>query len=267
MDGESIRQLGYEAVPFSIPRQQILTAVAAFMDFLELPPSTKGRIDFHVNPTHRRSEIGYRFRRSTDGPFRDDKEFFHYHPAIHERYPEFLDSNPAVERFCALARPVFEAAVTTMRSVVEQMIEPVVPGICQRIFDVPLPHVQLRFLRYFWQVPGKNLAKGHYDCGLATLAIAESGPGLRIGHDDASLRPVVHRDREAVFMVGRSMSRFPEMGLSPSWHDVVQSGDTVSCEPLSRWAVVCFMEVSGAVSFDRHTTHQPIVRPVSAPSL
>ncbi|MCP4922940.1 MAG: hypothetical protein GY915_02775 [bacterium] len=116
---------------------------------------------------------------------------------------------------------------------------------------------RLRFLRYDWQSSGKFLAKPHYDAGSFTLAIAESGPGLRIGAGPATLQSVEHKPEEAIFMLSSNFKKVIESsGLSAGWHDVIQLDETSLGNPSSRWAVVAFIEGHSLEALDRIETHK-----------
>jgi hypothetical protein len=85
----SLLNQAYYQIPFVIPRQTILTAVEHFFGFLNLSNPVKSTIDFKLREENRRGDIGYKKRFASDEDYRDDKEFFHFHPEIFNRYPTF----------------------------------------------------------------------------------------------------------------------------------------------------------------------------------
>ncbi len=244
----------YIPLDFPIPKEQVHAAVDSFMEFLREPFEVKSEISYLVNPTHRRSDIGYCFRSDKQREGDDEKEYFHYHTTIRERYPDFLHNHPVVKRFVECADPIWWAAHDTVKEFLQSHREEF-KDLDQKIFDFPEPHIQLRFLKYFYKNPGRELARGHYDAGTLTLAIAESNPGLRIGRSKESLVPVTHASGKALLMPGIDFPEHVSDAYSPAWHDVIQLEEQSTQDSFSRWAVVCFFTVKGATSFSRESTH------------
>ncbi len=246
----------YCKLALPITGAEISQVMEAFSKFLEEPEEVKRQIAFSINPSHRRGDIGYVHRDSNDDIYNDDKEYFHYHPGIDKRYPDLLAENPTVARFCDLAKPIWIAARDRTKAFLSEHAD-TFNQIHEGIFDTEEPHIQLRFLRYFYQNPGRHLARGHYDAGSCTLAIAESDPGLRIGADEKHLEPVEHRDGEGIFMMGRNFPITANPKFLPSWHDVIQLGETIETRSFSRWALVSFFSVTGMSTVSRDKTHNP----------
>jgi len=244
-------------VPFAVGEKAVTEAVEAFFAFLELPDEVKFHIFFSVNPNSRRGESGF-VRRDPKDPVKDDyKEYFNYHGAILDRYPEFLAEQPVVRDFVEKALPIWLEAQKRVREVMITF-EGQYPGITERFFSKEEPEILLRFLKYNWKEAGEYLAKPHYDVGSCTLAIAESAPGLRIGSCTADLAPVTHTSEEAIFMMGKNFPKITDDTFLPSWHDVVQVDKTTIGQPFARWAVVCFFEVEGLGADPHDKTHQPV---------
>lgn len=246
----------YVNVPFPVEPLVIESAVEAFFKFLDESEDVKKHIDFTIAPLHRRGDVGYKHRDPNDHIYNDSKEFFHFHPALFDRYEEFLDKHPVVQDFVLKAKPIWEAAFDTV-SLILQAFESSFPGIHSKIFDTDLVHIQLRFLKYDWQKSGALLAKPHFDAGSFTLAIAESCPGLRIGSCPDDLQPVDHKPGNAMFMLSSNFKKVMETDeLSPGWHDVIQVNKTLIGKPFARWAVVVFIEAHGVEALSRTETHK-----------
>lgn len=246
----------YVHVPFKVPHGAVDLAVAAFFRFLQAPAAIKTHIDFSIAPLHRRGDVGYKHRLATDDIYNDDKEFFHYHPAIESHYADFLCENPVVADLIQRARPLWDATATTVRETLTRF-EKHSPGIVNRVFDTTNPHILLRFLKYDWTDSGRNLAKPHFDAGSCTLAIAESTQGLRIGRDADTLSLVNHRPGQAIFMFSSNYRQLLQNdAFQPGWHDVIQIDDTLKGRPFSRWAIVAFIEAHGVKALSRNETHK-----------
>jgi len=253
---KALSSQSYITVPFSIDRAVIEEAVQAFFLFLEEPESVKNHIDFSIAPLHRRADVGYKHRESGDRLYDDSKDFFHFHPALLERHQDFLTKQPVVNDFVLKAKPIWDLTYKTVWTIFNTM-ESDYPGLCDKIFNAEHVHILLRFLRYDWQSSGKYLAKPHYDAGSATLAIAESGPGLRIGKDPNTLQSVVHKSEEALFMLSSNFKKVIDIDtLSAGWHDVIQVDETAIGNPFSRWAIVAFIEAEGVEALQRTETHK-----------
>lgn len=80
----------YSPIPFAIPHQSILATVENFFEFLSLSNPIKTVIDFKLREENRRGDVGYKKRVASEDDYRDDKEFFHFHPEIYNRYSNFI---------------------------------------------------------------------------------------------------------------------------------------------------------------------------------
>lgn len=251
-----LKKEGYCAVPFFVTPSLIQEAVQAFFRFLDEPDSVKNHIDFSVAPLHRRGEVGYRCRRSENHLYDDDKAFFHFHPALFDKYRSFLSQNPVVKDFAVKAQPLWEKAYQTVWTLLG-FFQDQYPQIRDQVFGTEEVHLLLRFLKYDWHESGEYLAKPHYDAGSFTLAISESCPGLRIGTGPEKLKPVIHEENRALFMLSSNFQKLmPGENLEPGWHDVIQIDKTVIGKPFSRWAVVAFFDAHSVTALERSETHK-----------
>ena len=119
----------------------------------------------------------------------------------------------------------------------------------------------LRFLKYDTKGKGRFLARAHFDRGGATLAIAESAPGLRIGRNNSEtgilhLEEVSHEEHSAIFFPSYHFPRLTGPEFEPAWHDVTQSSDDQYSEDTARWAIVFFADVYGLPLPSERATHQ-----------
>ena len=253
---QSLLDQSYATVPFPIEPFILEAAIEAFFKFLREPEYVKSHIDFTIAPLHRRGDVGFKHRDSQDDIYNDSKDFFHFHPALFERYPDFLEAHPVVKDFVLKAQPIWDMAYKTIEDILITF-EPTFPGICAKIFDTDPVHILLRFLKYDWQKSGDLLAKPHYDAGSFTLAIAESCSGLRIGSMPGNLTPVEHQSGSAIFMLASNFQKVMDTDkVCAGWHDVVQVDKSLIGKPFARWAIVAFVEAHGVEALPRTETHK-----------
>lgn len=251
-----LQEKAYITIPFPISRQQLNEAMGAFMAYLDLPDTQKHHIDFKLSKHHRRGDVGFKHRSGQDSIYDDSKDFFHYHPQIQERYSDFLDENPIVNDFMMKAKPIWDAVYQAMESILTEF-EAEFPGVTSQVIGQKDDHIILRFLKYNWQSSGKYLAKPHYDAGSFTMCLAESDPGLRIGTCPEDLKPVVHEDGQALFMLSSNFKKIIDSDeYKAGWHDVIQTNDELVGQPYARWAIVAFIEARGVEALSREETHK-----------
>lgn len=119
------------------------------------------------------------------------------------------------------------------------------------------PLILLRLLAYERMEPGDFLAKGHYDRGACTLAIAESAPGLRIGKAPEDLKEVTREPGTVLFFPGLILQESTGPELAPSWHDVIQKEEHVLNDKTARWAIVGFLGAWNQRNLSWQETHDP----------
>ena len=250
----------YVQVPFPLDKFYIEKAVNSFFKFLELAPELKCHIDLKISPLHRRGDIGFKHRDPENDIYNDSKDFFHYHPLIFEKYPDFIKGNQAVCEFLQNAYTIWKATYDVVFTILKNF-EAHYPDTLSRIFDTPEPHIILRFLRYDFVKSGLYLAKPHFDAGSFTLAIAESTPGLRIGTNPNDLEMVHHEENKALFMISSNVRKIIDTPkLMPGWHDVIQTDKNQIGKTYARWAVVAFIEGHNVESLPQSETHKwPVV--------
>jgi hypothetical protein len=253
----SLCNQAYYQIPFAIPRHAILTAVESFFEFLNLSNPVKSTIDFKLREENRRGDIGYKKRVASADDYRDDKEFFHFHPEIFIRYQYLIDEQPVISSFLNHAYDIWLAAEAIVRKILQQLEEQF-PGCVEAIFPSGNSETILRFLKYDWQTCGHYLAKPHYDAAAISLAVAEDKPGLRIGIDPTSLQLLQHQNDHAIFFISSNYKRVfgAHCPFKPAWHDVIQVDEKKIGYPYSRWAVVAFFVPYGVAELPRAFTHQ-----------
>lgn len=253
---QTLQKQFYIELPFPMPPSSIQDAVDSFFEFLDEPESVKTHMDYSIAHLHRRGDLGYKHRDPSGDIYNDSKEFFHFHPVLLEKYADFLEKHPVTNDFLNKAKPIWDLAYQAVFQALSTL-EPDFPGLCSKIFDTQEEHIVIRFLKYNWQSSGKYLAKPHFDAGSFSLAIAESCPGLRIGSNPDNLKPVHYKEGSAVFMLSSNFQKVMNTDqLSPGWHDVIQTDETLIGKPFARWAVVAFIEADGVEALPRSETHK-----------
>lgn len=252
---KALKEKPYIQVDYPQPRAEIEAAVQAFFHFLELPDEIKDHIHLKISDKHRRGDVGLVHRTPMDG-YSDSKDFFHYHPMIWEEYERFIWQHKEVKDFLLQADMIWNQTRDVALKVFNQL-EPQFPGLVDSIFNTENPHLIIRFLKYNWAQSGECLAKGHFDAGSFTLAIAESCPGLRIGTTPEDLELIQHQEGKAVFMVASNFQKLMNTNeVKPGWHDVVQQDATKIGQPFARWAVVAFMDGHSVEALSQTETHK-----------
>ena len=250
---KDLREKHFHQVAFSITRTEIDAAVKSYQRFLKMSPEEKSYISFKVHADRRRSDAGYIARSSSDRRY-DDKEYFHYHPAIFEQHTDFIDKHLRVSAFLNHADRLWKASVDTVGQVLDQL-ESRYPGIKKMHLEETRPEIYVRFLQYRPRSSSEQLARAHYDAGTLTLAIAESGPGLRIADRSGRMVPVIHKPGSALFFLGGAFPNIDSDGFfQPAWHDVVRVSS--SDAPAERWAVVCFFNAPTVPQPSWEANHQ-----------
>ncbi len=230
----------FAPVPHGIPQDELLTAVQAFLAFLEEVPDETKRLIHFTSTFERGSAEGYNDKREDAG--KDPKEFFHWSPRLftYPAYQKLYASSKQARAFFDTAEHIYnEIDALAVKLFLTEF--PELAHHC--VVDGKLAYAVLRFLCY---APNKTevfSAQPHYDKGYGTLAITESTPGLRIGCcDQHPLTRVVHEEGTALFMPADLMFGDSEKSIIPAWHDVVTEADTKPVsERCERWAMVFFI--------------------------
>ncbi len=239
----------YTAVPFGRSQEEIAEVMAAFYDFLALDQQTLANCKSKLDSKSRRSDLGYEKRESSGSHF-DDKEFFHYHPALWEEMSVSMHENPVIYKFITRAHLMWEAARSAVQLPLAHL-ETRYPG--TRIPYLVNNKFILRFLRYSpAKIKGELLAKGHFDAGSMTLAIAESAPGLRMRHSSGTMQEVTHEEGRALFFLASTFQKqVNDSHFHPAWHDVVRKSENNEV----RWALVFFCEAPNVLPPSWEETH------------
>ncbi len=243
---------GYHEVPFSVPRSAVELAIARYFDFLTLSDEEKNRWTIHLkrDENDRGSELGHWRRQSKTGFGYDDKEFFHYNAEFRNRFRNDPTAPPELTAFIDATEPIYQAAMSSIQSMLDIVGEKY-PNVADPYNELSV----LRFLKYDRAPAGEFLARGHYDRGGCSLAIAESAPGLRIGHTERDLKEVTHQEGKAFFFPALFMDQKTNGEFPPSWHDVVQKSENAFRPDTARWAIVFFATPNEPSYFDRELVH------------
>jgi len=264
---QGVRDRNYTLVSFPLSQNDFNNAVSHFFEFLTLPDDIKNQFQSNIVREDEESFVGYIKREkakqvdtATSKVFYDQKEYFHYNRYAEKHFKDLiLGGDKRVKTFFDSARTIYEHAEVVAIHIIEEL-NTEFPELKEKFMpDGVEPHFYLRFLKYYTSGKGSFLAKGHYDQGGYTLALAESAPGLRIGKNEENLQEVVHRDGRAVFMPGFQLRFFTSEEFTPAWHDVIQKDEDTHDKETARWAVVFFVDPVEKIHTcweDRHTPTQ-----------
>lgn len=251
-----LQEQAHAAVSFPMTHAEFRQVMETFMAFLALPLEIKEPLFFKVRPEDRGSEVGYKRYRRDDGQT-DNREYFHYHRLAEERFGAARSELAELDALLHAMKRVHDEAVRALAGVISAFDDRF-PGIHRKFFAEDRPgNFYLRFLKYDRAKPGEFLAKGHYDRGSCTLALAESAPGLRMGVDDLHLKEVAHREGEALFFPGLTFSDVTSPEFVPTWHDVVQKDDDAYNDEIARWAIVLFADPADMPIVTYDEAHTP----------
>ena len=253
-----IREKNYANLPVTIPESDIKVAMDDFFRFLDLPQDVKNKFWHMLDIKNHGSEVGYA-RKSIENGDLDEKEFFHFTPYSEDAFRHRPEMDiQEVRQFFASAKNILDQVTAIVDGLLE-IFEAEYPGIKKKFLPGDMrPFFCLRFLKYDAAPKGEFLAKGHYDRGTMTLAIAESAPGLRIGRNEALLKPVDRSEGSVLFMPGfRLQDIVPPEQFPPAWHDVVQSSDHEFKPGAARWAMVFFADTVKQNHTDWAEVHKP----------
>lgn len=252
---KSIQSQHYVPIDFPLRKEDFEAAINVFMRFLDLPMDVKTPLYFKIDPEDRGTEVGYK-RYIRDVGQTDNREYVHYHLAAETGFTKARQSIAEFDLLLQAMRSVYEIAKAELQKVLCEF-DARFPGLYNEYFPRDKHEkLYLRFLKYDRAMPGDFLAKGHYDRGGCTLALAESAPGLHIGTNARDMRPVFHKEGQALFFPG---IRFPELASNdfvPSWHAVIQKNEDVYSDTVARWAIVLFadpQEMSKVTYEEAHT--------------
>ena len=190
---------------------------------------------------------------------KDNKEFFHYHPVLTEHFKNLpVLQDPTTVEFFSHAQTIYTACVQATNEILSAF-EVEFPGIRKQLIspDGAIGMSTIRFLKYEPAGSGNFLAKGHYDRGTMTLALAESAPGLRVGKTAEQLALVTHKENTALFMPALLFSDITDARFTPAWHDVVQTSENVYRTDAARWAIVFFADAQHTTTPTLKETHTP----------
>lgn len=184
---ESIKTEFVRPVRINVKEKEFEDVMKIFENFTMLPDKHKHSLDFEGDVLRRNTSAGYSHTSATMGgntidTSKDNKHIFHYTPDVMQQWHRLSRSqrSQVLDEFVDKAQQLwFEAAKTT--KVELERFEEFLPGIVALHFppDGATNH-HLRFLAYEPGVDGV-LARGHYDKSTATIALAESHGGLRLG--------------------------------------------------------------------------------------
>lgn len=258
----------YEAIGTDLRAADINNTMAAYLDFLNLEEAERKKL-FHLDSEHPRTgESGYVLKtadpssQETD----DNKHFFHVTPTLARHFsPTTLEgrnlaaeSRRLIETGSEIYRSLGQAALTTYKDL--EILFPLLSNI-HFPRDGDWKH-KLRLVAYQGGT-GQVLARGHYDKGTGTIAVAESHGGLRIGYGPEDLELIQRHRFDPIFFHGYGWHQLAEMlGVDTdrraAWHDVIDTGERVR-KDVMRWAMIYFIDPAHIyLESTKEQTHTPI---------
>ncbi len=253
---EQILTQHFACIPFTKDPARLAPIIKAFFAFMALPEETKNKFAFRLISDDRGTEVGYWTRSRATGAL-DNRGYFHYNDYADERFRVEGQDCPELITFMDAVRPLFLEGQEAMKDVVRSF-DTAFPGLYDSVFPTDRhPLLLLRLLAYERMEPGDFLAKGHYDRGTCTIAIAESAPGLRIGTNPEDLKLVEHQPNIALFFPGLTLKDYTAPEFVPSWHDVIQQEEHILNDQTARWAIVLFAGCWGQRNMSWQEAHDP----------
>jgi len=233
----------YAQIPFPLSHRNLEKAADVFLSFLQLPDGIKDSLTLSAGQEHNYGIVGYKRRSKQGSRGEDSKEFFHYHPKFEEYFKDNPNQSlPEIKSLLEVARQIDTAATEVLRDLLS-ILSVKFPGVMREYFSENTPRrTILRFLKYDVTKKGNLLARGHYDSGGCTLALAESSPGLRLGTTDKDLKPITHKRNAALFMPALYFHTVTSKVFHPVWHDVLQVSEDTLSDTAARWAIVFFAD-------------------------
>lgn len=262
----------YEPIDLKLTVNDVQMAMDAYMAFLQLPYDERRKVVHFDEQRPRTGRSGYALKGngpSSRATADDNKHFFHMTPQLRDTFPLFSLSErelPAESRqLLTVGDEVYRSlAGSALKKYVELERETEFPLLRSVHFPASgkLQH-KLRFLAYKQPKDGM-LARGHYDKGTGTIAIAESHNGLRVGFGPDDLTLIERGNFDPIFFHGYGWHQLAEMlDVSPdnrraAWHDVIDTGERVS-EDITRWALIYFIDPANIyLESTKEQTHKPI---------
>ncbi len=248
----------YVSVPIDISQKELYKAAEIFLEFLQQEEEEKEKFKVYVPYKNEKGEIvkfgrgdvtnegsrlrGFKRKEKKEGE-KDNKQYFHYSPDADKKFDKILENSSEITKeFIENTRKIYLIAQKKIKEILKE-IDKDYPGSYNQIFNEKNEMFgTLRFLSYYTSKEGDFIAKRHYDKGFATLALAESHPGLELGTNDEDIKEVEHKKDEAIFFPSYLLSKFTKGEIKPTWHGVTQKRRFNEENISSRWAIVFFCE-------------------------
>lgn len=262
---EGLKQQGFMPVGIDLGPHDFQEAMRLYLEFIQLEDYYHDVTRYNANNRGDGDFGQYRRQAGTEGQrgtVQDNKDIFHFgagmRQVIESRIRGTLPRD--MRLFLGAAEEIFWSAQNAKKRAFEA-----IDSRQRGLVGIVLPengqlNDVLRFIAYY---PNEGeLAKGHFDRSVATLALAESHEGLRIAPGqngytldcsedymrqlEGRLQAVEHVPYEAKFFLAAGWNRLPNTLTEPyaelpiSWHDVVPSDKTVDTTVM-RWAIVNFI--------------------------
>lgn len=250
---QEILERGYTTMPLNLKEGLLDSMIEGFYTFTELPDIQKAKLAGKIEV--RGGSYGWKRKKAevdeTGFQTSDEKQLWHTHPALEEDYESLNSADTETLRFVNSALELYESAAHALYEQFQEFEEDL-PGMTGVFFpdgknDLSRTNFFHRIISYESGTEDVEFsAKPHYDIGSWTIAIAESGPGLRMGIDADSIEEVDRNEigeGYAVLFTARMLDRNIGKKLPAGWHDVIQKERAEGLpENVSRWATVMFID-------------------------
>ena len=249
----------YQPVSLELSEGDITTAMELFQDFLSLPQAERLKLVHLDEARARTGRSGYHEKGSAEGD--DQKWLFHMSQDLAGRFDSRARKHmPGEARsFLDMSEEIFHSVMGSSQ-LLYQELEDEFPALVGMHF--PADGTRRQHLRFLMYKGGEHqaLARGHYDKGTGTIAIAESRDGLRLGYGEDDLTSLDRGQFDPVFFRGFGWHQLAEMldvdtQHKAAWHDV----QNTKPGPEMRWALVYFIDPAKIyLDSTKEQTHTPI---------
>ena len=255
----------YQPISLELGAGEIDEVMELYLDFLQLPEHERERIAFLDESYARTGESGYKYK---DGNgVEDEKHLFHMAHGLMDKFNVFERTNLPMESraFLEAADEIYHSVTASTKEFYRGLEAEEFPGLVGIHFPRNgVVRNKLRFLAYRGAKDGL-LARGHYDKGTGTVAVAESHSGLRLGLGEHDLTLLDRDQYDPVFFHGYGWHQLAEMMdvetyRKAAWHDVVDTGESFDEDDgVLRWALIYFVDPAKVyLHSTKEQTHTPI---------
>ncbi len=246
---EQLKNDAYVRIPFSFSDGVIDRTAETFIAFTRLPAEVKEKFSLPVPLGENKcNEVGFKHYSVYDSK-PADIDWFQYNPTYKDRLQKESKGGPEATEMLQAMHRMYEEACDMFNGFVE-VLESGYPDIRSKIYtdNSPYPtYSALRFIRYGTSAPSPDThlyLTEHFDSGGCTLPVAQSGPGLLVGHSLDDLKPVTSREDEVEMFPGLNWYKITDVDFAPSLHVVDPKLNKEVAHDVSRWVAIFFVDHS-----------------------